>query len=222
MGESVELSKYEELIYNTHLKTSRTHMQQPFRYRKDFTGISQEKANLLKKLSHFFNKFRHIDMEDFFLAPYKVYKDETYFDLSYYTTLKAIKAYTIYQQQLEQLEPDSSDQLKNIQKSLIYINQFCTENNITLSEYLFHKTNIAPSFTLHLKEHKVNIYTLLGLTKFSAAVKNLDPDLTKFTLGESFYNNIDVFRTKLLNSKKAIILVQKGLQKINDNLQKKP
>jgi hypothetical protein len=221
MSEDLYLTKFEELIYNTYLKASRQRLSQPYKLRKNFVNLDAVKINCLKKLSLFFNKFKHINLDDFFIAPYKVYKDEEYFDLKYYTTLKATKAYTMYQRQLEDLDPDNADQLKNIQRSLIFINNFCKEQKINLKDYLNHKHNLMPSCILHLKEHKVNLYTLLGFTHFSNLLKSIDGELAKFTIGEETYNKLDIFRTKLFNSTKALILVQKGLNKINENLQEK-
>ena len=42
-----------------------------------------------------------IDMEDFFVAPFKLYDDTSNMPLNYYTTLKAVKVYKNYKKYIE-------------------------------------------------------------------------------------------------------------------------
>lgn len=47
------------------------------------------------RLELFFTKHKSIDMHDFFVAPFKVYDDNEYMPLKWYTTMKAINIYKI-------------------------------------------------------------------------------------------------------------------------------
>jgi hypothetical protein len=170
----------------------------------------------LKKLSYFFNKHKEIKIENFFNAPYSLYKDEVYFDLSFYTTLKAIKAFTLQNKNIENLDPDSQEQLDFVKASLLFINKFCRDNKTTIANYLSHKTNNMFTFLIHLKNREINIYTLFGFNNFDKHIKNSDLEILKFMFGESFLNNIGLCRIKFFNSKKCKNLVANGLQKLAD------
>jgi hypothetical protein len=220
MPDILQLSKFEEHIYNTHLKISRQHKNLPFKYRKDFGNVSDKTKAALKKISLFLQKFEHIKLEDFILAPYKIYKDEDFFDITYYTTLKATKAYSLYQNSLLYEDPDSLQQINNIVESLKYLQSFCQNKHITLDQYLTYQEDKLPCFLVHLKEHKVNLYTLLGLKNFIKEFSKIDAELTKFILGEETYNRVQTNKNKLLSSKKAFSLITQGLLKINENLKK--
>lgn len=221
MSDSLDLSQFEEHIYNIFLKTQRQQNNKPYKTRKNFQNLEDHKKVLLKKLSCFFHKFKHLDVEKFFIAPYSVYRDETYFDLQYFTTLKAIKAYALYQAQQSALDPDTPEQLINIQQSLIFLNNFCRDNNILLQNYITTILGTQPAFLLHLKEHKVNFYTLFGLTGFWNKFRNIDADLVKFTIGEELYESVEKMKVKFFSSQKAQALVSKGLIKIKNNMEKK-
>lgn len=210
----VLITEFEKFIYNTFLRVSRSRNKQPFKLRKNFEKIDNELYVSLKKVSSFLKRFPHIKVEDYFNAPYNIYPDEQYFPLEYFHTLKATKAYTLFNKRQENLDPDSNEQLTSIKQSLIFIKRFCCEKNISPLNYIDHITNNEYSFILHLKEHKVNIYSLLGYNSFEKNIRQRDAEILKFILGEDSYNNLSSFRTKLYNSKKAVKLVESGLKKI--------
>lgn len=210
------ISEFDKFVYNTYLKVSRSRNKLPYKFRKNFEKIDDKTFVQIKKLSSFLSRFKHIKIEDFFNAPYDLYPDENYFPIEYFTSLKATKAYTLLQKKKVNDDPDSDEQLKNIKESLVYINRFCQQKNITPLEYIHHKTNNEFSFLLHLKEHKVNIYTLLGFVNFEKNLRSRDPEVTKFIIGEDIYNNIQNFRTRLFNSNKAVKLVELGIKKISN------
>lgn len=210
----VLITEFEKFIYNTFLRVSRSRNKQPFKLRKNFEKIDNELYVSLKKVSSFLKRFPHIKVEDYFNAPYNIYPDEQYFPLEYFHTLKATKAYTLFNKKQENLDPDSNEQLNSIKSSLVFISNFCREKNISPESYIFHKTNNEFSFVLHLKEHNVNIYTLLGFVDFEKMLKSRDAEILKFILGEDTYNNISSFKTKLYGSKKAVKLVDLGIKKI--------
>jgi hypothetical protein len=218
MQDVLQLTELEKHIYNVYLKTIRSRNNQPYKYRKNFSNLDDIVKKHLKKISIFLNNYKHISLEDFIIAPYEVYRDETHFDLSYYNTLKAAKAYTIYQNNKVNSDVDSDIQLKYIAQSLIFLQNFCIENKITLDLYLQHIPEKIPSFILHLQEYKTNIYTLLGFKDFTKYLYKQDPDLVKFILGEHLYNSVPDMKVKFLKSKKAFMLVTTGLQRIQKKL----
>jgi hypothetical protein len=210
------MTLFEKQIYNTFLRVSRSKNKLPFNYRKNFEDFDASKMMQIKKLAIFFKKFPHIKMDEYFFAPYSLYADEKYFDLTYYTSLKATKAYSLYNKKIVFSEPDSNEQLLSIKESLRFILNFCREKCIEPINYISHKTNNEYSYVVHLKEHKVNIYVLLGYINFEKTFKARDVGITKFILGEDFFNSMATFKTKFLNSNKALPLVNSGLKLINE------
>lgn len=210
----ISLTEFEKHIYNTHLRISRSRKGLPFKYRKDFSYLLDAYANSLKRISIFLIKFPHIKLENFIKAPYEIYSDQEHFDLDYYTTLKATKAYTLYEKRLVTMDPDTDEQLKNIIESLKFILTFCKEQAIQVEDYISHHTGDRPSYILHLKEHRVNVYSLFGFSNFERSLRSIDSDILKFILGEDFLNNLSSFRLKFFASKKAKNLVELGIQKI--------
>ena len=214
------LSDFEKYIYNTFIKVSRGAKNQPYRARKDFTDFDDKDFIYLKKLSNFFNRFKHISVLEFFQAPYELYKDEKYFGLDYYTSLKATKAYTLVLKKNEQLDPDDEKQLRALLISFKFIKEFCIENNISIDGYANHKTNNIFSFLLHLQEHKINLYSLF---EFKDAIRNMrisGAEILEFMFGNDFFNRVETFRTKYIISSKARILGTYAIKKIKNNLNK--
>lgn len=211
------ITEFDKLIYNTFLRVSRSKNKLPFKLRKNFDKLNNETFVSIKKVSNFLKRFPHIKIEEYFKAPYSIYSDEEYFPLEYYHSLKATKAYTLFNKKQENLDPDSDEQLIGIKESILFIKNFCMSKNLSPANYINHKTNNEYSFILHLKEHKVNIYTLLGYSGFEKTIKQRDAEVVKFIIGENLYNNISVYRTKLYNSQKASKLVELGLKKILNN-----
>ena len=210
------LTDFEQHIYNIHLRISRSRKDLPFKYRKDFSSLNDIYVNSLKKIAIFLVKFPHIKLEDFIKAPYDIYGDQDHFELDYYTTLKATKAYTLFIKKRESLDPDNEEQLRNIIDSLKHISQFCKEQEIDFSNYIEHYTGSNASYILHLKEHRVNVYSLFGFPTFERSIRNIDPDMLNFILGEDFLNNLSKFRLKFFASKKAKMIVELGIQKIKN------
>lgn len=208
------ITEFDKKVYNTYLKVARSSNNQPFKYRKDFEKLDEKCFVALKKVSSFLKRYPQIKLEEFFKAPFALYPDEKYFPLEYYYSLKATKAYTLFNKKQLLQDPDSEDQLNNIKKSLVFIYNFCKDNNIGVSNYINHVTNKEFSFILHLKNHDVCLYALFGFPDFEKRLKSRDAEVIKFILGEETYNNISVFRTKLYNSKQASRLVELGLKKI--------
>ena len=213
------MTSIEKHIYNKYLAISRSSQNQPFKLRKDFSTLDDTSTLHVMKLSLFFNKFKHIDMDAFFKAPYEIYVDDIAFDLSFYTTQRALKVYTLYTQRNALSKPDNDEQLHDIKRSLKYILSFCVHNKIKITEYIDHMTNGTYTFLLHLKEHKVNIYTLFGFPNFEQNLSSIERELLKFIAG-GYIENISTFRTNYMSSSRAKSLVKQGLLKIQEIQQK--
>jgi hypothetical protein len=211
------ITEFDKFIYNTYLRVSRSNNKLPFKIRKDFEKLDDKSFVSIKKISSFLKRFPHIKVEDFFRAPFALYTDEKYFPLEFFLSLKATKAYTLFNKRQENLDPDSDEQLNNIKKSIVFINQFCRKQGINPLFYIDHKTNNEFSFILHLREHNVCVYPLLNYKNFERNLRSRDTEVVKYIIGEDLYNNIQLFRTRLYNSKKAIKLVDLGLKKITNN-----
>jgi L-rhamnose mutarotase len=211
------MTKFGELIYNTHLKLSRTKQNKPFRFRQDFTDFEKDPNYVyILKLEAFFKKFPHIKVSEFLEAPYLVYPEQTYYSLDFYLTQKAIKVYTIFNKQKTDAAPDSQLQIDFIKKSLEFIYKFCKEKKITIAEYINDKTELLPSFLMHLKEHNISIYALFGWNEFESVFSKLDQEEVKFVLGH-IYDNLGKYRTMWFQSVKAKKIVKEGIKILINN-----
>jgi hypothetical protein len=158
------ISDFEKQIYNNHLVVSRKVKDEPFKIKKDFSNLEEDKIISLQKLSKLFKTYPNLIQEDFFTAPHKIFPDESYYPLEFYTKPKAIKCYTDYVKQLEIQDPDSPDSLRRLAESLKFVSRYCIENNLQFSEYELNIEGTMPCFVEHLKSHKINYYTLHALT----------------------------------------------------------
>lgn len=95
------MTEFQQRIYNTWLRVTRTSQNKPFRLRKNFTNLNESTNLSLLKLESFFQRNKTIDMDDFFVAPFKLYDDTSNMPLSFYTTLKAIKVYKNFKKYIE-------------------------------------------------------------------------------------------------------------------------
>ncbi len=154
----------QQKIYNNHLVASRKVKGEAFRIRRDFSKMESDKIMYLEKLSKLFNNCPSINQEVFFTAPHKIYPEDTYYPLEFFTTQKAIKCYTQYVKLLEIQDPDSPESLKRLVDSFKFVYEFCKEKNLKLSDYELNIEGSMPCFVDHLKNHKINYYTLHALT----------------------------------------------------------
>jgi len=212
------LSVNEKNIYNTFLATSRSVKDQPFKFRENFDNIELEKMVALRKLSIFFNKYPHINMRDFFIAPYKLYNTQDYYDLNFYNTRKAIVCYTNYVKNKETEQPDSDEVIESCKESLKYIFKYCKNNKITFNKYKNHKLegDTMPVWLVHLKEHYINFYTLhaIGIDK---EINRIEADLLNFYVTD-FYSLLHKTRTKYVTSCKLKSSMQSCIKVIEQNL----
>jgi hypothetical protein len=146
------------------------------------------------------------------MAPYKLYSDVQYFDLNYFASPRAIKSYTIYQQQLQQLSPDK--QINEIKESLVFISRFCLQNKIQLHDYPdFRLQGIAPEWVYHCKHNKINPYSLMEFTGIFNYINEMAFDEREILLGNFGRNYLD-FRTRYNNSKELRNFLSKAFTKL--------
>jgi len=214
------MTELEKSIYNKYLAVSRGQQNKPFKLRKDFSDFEEnENYVYVKKLGMFFNRFRHIDMDEFFIAPYHIYESGEYFDLSFYVTPRALKVYTIFQTKKQEEPPDSKNQLAFIQRSLKFILAFCGDKNIQLSDYISYKTDVTNDFLIHLKERKISVFVVFGLPGAEKILYSLPDDLRQMMF-KNIFERIDTFRTRFAASSKAKVLVKEGLKKLQNLTEK--
>jgi len=209
------VTDFEQNIYNSHLKILRTSQNKPFKYRKNFSELEGTEIEVqLRRLATFFAAHKHVKINMFFEAPYKVYSDSHPYYLDYYLTQKAIKAYSLYIKKLKFEDPDSEIQLRFIIDSFNFIKTFCVENNISLLEYCNFSKGITYVFLEHLKLFQVSPYALFNYKNFETNLLRTDKDILYFVLSEEYVNNFYVFRNRYLESKKCKKLSELAFDKI--------
>lgn len=217
------MTEKEKYIYNSYLGTSRKINNQPFTCRKNFDDFEQKPEYIaINKLNLFFSKFPNINVKDFFEAPFNVYSDK-HFDLNFYTTQKAIKAYTIYQNKFLPYNPDYEQTLIKIKDSFHFIYNFCKQNSILIENYANFTSPGSKwhDFMMHVKERNVVIYAMFVFPNFDNALNKYDNEIKDFVFGEIF-SNINFYRTKYYTSNKAkklCILAYNKLISTNNTVQ---
>lgn len=194
----------EQYIYNCYLETSRKVNLQPFRYRKDFEGFEEKEEYVyIAKLGYFFNKFPNINIKDFFEAPFYVY-NEKYFDLRFFTTQKAIKTYTIYENKFLPNNPDQEQTLQKIKDSFLFIYNYCKSKDATLTSYTSLQTpdNKFHDFMLHLKNRDTIVYALFVFPGFDKIINTYEKEIKEFVFGDTL-KDLNFYRTKYFCSVKA-------------------
>ena len=201
------MTEFEKIIYNTFLETSKKINNKPVRYRKDFTKFEDgENYIYVNKLSKFFTKFKHINIKDFFEAPYFVY-NEKYFDLKFYCSHKAIKTYTLYNDDYLLNNPDSPETLLKLKESISFIYDFCKGKNIKPIQYVKHIDGNYNSFFKHIKERNINFYIIFSFTGIEQIVNNYDREIKD--MFSSNFSKINYLRTKFYASGKAKKIINK-------------
>lgn len=211
-----ELTNREKNIYNSFLATSRKVKNKPFKYRENFDNLDDEKFVNIKKLSNFLEKYPHINWNDFFTAPYKVYQDyESFYDLSFYNSRKAVVCYTKYVKLKETESPDSDEVINNCKSIYKFIYRYCVDNNIKLKDYIHHKPpkNAVPIWLVHLKEHKINFYILHSL-EIEKVTRLIEPEILNFYITD-FYNMLNQTKIKYITSNKLKNTLSICLQKLS-------
>ncbi len=200
------MNNFEKTIYNNFLEVSKKVNNKPVKYRKNFDNFSDESYIYVNKLSSFFRRFNHINIKDFFEAPYFVY-DENYFELKYYLSPKAIKSYTIYNDNYLLNNPDNHKTLEKLKESIKFIFNYCKENNIKPIDYLNYSEGNFNVFLKHIKERKINFFILFSFKNFEKILFKIDPEIR--SLYSSNFSKFNYLRTKYYASSKAKKIINK-------------
>jgi hypothetical protein len=221
------ITEKEKHIYNSFLYASRKAKNKPVRLRQNFDNIQSKDEVALKKLNLLLSKYTHINYSDFFIAPYKVYGPDNYFDLSFFNTRRAIKCYSMYCKDKETQDPDSEETINTLKECLKFIYSYCNDKKITLENY---KTYIPgsgsdlslssafPEIFWHLKNHHINFYTLHALS-MDASVKGKDAEIFNWFIPD-FIDLYSKTRVKFFSSKLLKDKAKKGLKIIEQKLLK--
>jgi hypothetical protein len=209
-----ELTELERLLYNKHLIVSRSLKNKPFKIKKDFsTIVATEKHKFLKRIATLIKKHPEIDPTTFFEAPYKLYPDVEYFGLDYFSTMRAVKAYTTYKKQIFLQNPDS--QIESVKESLKFIARFCIENNISLHQYPNHRSSDVFAWMTHYKQNKINIYVMMEFPDIYSSVQTLAEDIRRFFVSE-FIEQFKQLRSMYMSSKELQPYLKKALSTIDN------
>jgi len=211
------LTELEKQIYNKHLAVSRSKRNKPFKLKTNFLDIENTaKHKFLTRISTLVHKHPEINLDIFFSAPYDLYRDVQYFDLEYFASMRAVKSYTTYKQQLLLKDPDL--QLDSIKDSLKFICHFCIENNIKFYQYHLHKTADLFTWMKHYKENKINIYSVMEFKDIYSSAKQLTEEVQKFFLS-TFLENFQTFYFKYNNSNIIKPYIQKAFPILSNFVQ---
>jgi len=127
-------------------------------------------------------KHPEINPDAFFKAPYVLYPDVEYFSLEYFSTMRAVKAYTMYRKLIFLQNPD--EQMKQVKDSLNFIAMFCIKENIYFHQYSHHKTADLFTWMKHYKENKINIYSMFEFSGICSNVRGLAEDVQRFFVSD--------------------------------------
>jgi hypothetical protein len=207
-------------LYNTYLRIYRKKQNKPYKLRTNWEGIENMAFYKdLLRVKNFLDRNYVVNVEDFFVSPYEIYGEDTTYTLDYYSTLNAVKVYTLYCNKKNSLDPDSDNCIEFILKGLKFMENFCKKHKITLGQYLEFKEkgDIIPSFIMHIKEKNILFYNVLLLKNFEKEIGKIDFSTLKFILGD-VASKISIFRSKLYSSKKAKNIAVQGLKIIEKNI----
>lgn len=212
--QNVPLTELEKLLYNKHLAVSRSLKNKPFKLKKDFSDlVDTSKHKFLKRISTLFKKHPEIDFDVFFQAPYKLYPDVEYFDLEYFSTMRAVKAYTTYKNQIFLQDPDT--QIENVEESLRFMASFCIENDLYFHQYPYHRTADLFSWMSHFKQNKINAFSMMEFNDVLSSVQNLTEELQSFYVPQ-FVENFKTLYLSYNSSKKLKPYLKKAFNAINN------
>lgn len=208
-------TELQKKIYNEHLRSSRLAKNQPYRQRKDFSKLSESIKLYLLKLENLFLNNSHIKITDFFAAPYEVYGKDENFDLKFFTTQKAIGIYSIYIKKIMESDPDEI--LNRIVDGIKFIKKFCSEQNISVNQYVQHQTGLYPTFILHLKQFIYPLYIIFYLPKGEEIFRKIPLEERIFLFSDNVYENISDLNRKINRSVNADKLLRTWVNKQQNN-----
>jgi hypothetical protein len=192
------MTEFQKRIYNKHLAVSKIVKNKPFKVRVNFENVDEPRLMSLRKIEVFLGKYPEVDIDSYFLAPYKLYPDVEYFDLSYYASPRAIKSYSLYSNIINLQQPDQ--QKTDVTKSLQFIGAFCIKQKINLDDYSIFRNDLEPCWVYHLKTGKINCYTLMEFPGIYSVIEDMPQDERVLLLG-GFGANFLEYKNKYNNSK---------------------
>ena len=212
------MTKLEENIYNMYLKTVRSSQNKPYRLRKDFAKF-EENQNYPKvvKIANLFKACPHILMDDYFIAPYKVYSLDTEtsaYTLDFYASMKALGCYKQYMTMKELDDPDEEHQIEFIKTSFQFILKFCLDNKMTFRQYVKYKRGFTYEWMKHYVDKKISLLCLLDNDEIYDMIVGIEKEHRSLLLGdlsERFYS----IKMKYLKSNKAQLVVKKSIEIVN-------
>lgn len=220
----MDINENQRNIYNLHLQTYRRFQNKPYKLRENFDDFDINKPEeylWLQKIDQLFRTHPQINKKLFFEAPYRLYEDQTYFSLNYYTSQKAIKSYTLYLKQINEQLPDNEFQLEFMKDSLVYIKKYCIEKKIDLVQYFDMIEQVTYSWAVHLAEHQVSPYVIVCFTFFNIPVYDKIFDMSvdeRIMLIPEFADNYSLYKKRLLESNKAKKFLMNGIKLISENI----
>lgn len=197
-------------IYNTYQLIQR--QGKPYNFRKDFTNLDEITQTHLAKLQYFFEQFSHIDIVEFFQAPFKLYQDSAHYELQFYLSPKAINYYKLFKEQ-KYLNVDCIDNLNDITRSLKFVKQYCQDHNLKLSQYCDNSSRISPIFD-HIKTYRVNKCVAVVA---SGITQNIEKEIVEIILGD-FFTELSHLRAKVYASKQCRKLLESGWKLVENQL----
>jgi len=198
----------EQKIYNTFLKYSRFGLA--WKPRQNFEDIPLETSSLLVRLHQFFEKFKHIRIDEFFAATRHLHPEENYPPLKFFISRVAIKNYTLFLKQQENQSPDN--QIEFIKSSFSHIANFCIDNRLCLDDYIEQREDLCPVWINDYRQHLISIYSIM----------ELGPDLSKYNQEDldvwvpNLVDNFSTFKYRYHNSSQTKNLVKQATNKIRN------
>lgn len=206
------LSENQKKIYNLFLRSFRSNNNKPYKLKKNFSDVEKDTTKILylQKLENVFIKYPSFFNNFYFDAPYKIYKDETYFSLKFYSSLKGISTCISYLKTLQQGDPEH--QFDYFKDSYRFIAQYCEQNNLTLDQYTKNCKVSQNDCLIHLKEHKISWYVIFNIPGFYDLLHSLPTD--EFQL----YYGSDINLNSLFKRYKSSSKTQEYLNRLNTKI----
>lgn len=197
-------------IYNSYLRSLARQQNRGFRNRKNFDNFDDESVIACTQIKKILSTYPHINIDTFFEAPGMINPDRFY-TLQYYTTYQAMKSYTAWLKQRQNLPPDNEYHLSSIQRSLKTITRYCIENSVPWDDFLI-SDNLVPHWVQQLKDQTIDIYALMGYANLRQEIDRLSDDIKALYI-HNIGDNYIKLKQAFMKSKYAKPLVEQGHKK---------
>jgi len=195
----MSLSYPQQVIYNTHLKSSRANKGKPWRLRKDFSNFDEVDKKKICKIENILTT-KNIDIEDYFNAPYKLWDDESFYELKFFSSFKGIKAYYLWYTKLMFTDPDNTVIVNAVKVGWKNIFDKCKKHKFTSIDDYFNLKSYYPEFLVDLSERKITYFNILAARDYSKIIKRIPKEEVDF-IENDFYNTIETLRARYYQSK---------------------